>query len=49
MKKEILIIGENFYPEDFGINDLALKFQNNGYKVKVLTQNPSYPFDKIYN
>ena len=49
MKKEILIIGENFYPEDFGINDLALKFQNNGYKVKVLTQNPSYPFDKIYD
>lgn len=47
-KKEILFISENFYPEDFGINDLIFEFANKGYSVKVLTQNPSYPFDKIY-
>ena len=44
----ILIIGERFYPEEFGINDLALEWKKRGYKVSVLTQVPSYPHDKIF-
>ena len=51
MKKNnsILIITEHFYPEEFGINDLAKAWQSEGYEVTVLTQTPSYPFDKVYN
>jgi glycosyltransferase involved in cell wall biosynthesis len=50
MKKNnsVLIITERFYPEEFGINDLAQAWQAKGYEVAVLTQAPSYPFDKVY-
>ena len=50
MKKNnsVLIITERFYPEEFGINDLAQAWQAKGYQVAVLTQLPSYPFDKVY-
>ena len=50
MKKtdSVLIITERFYPEEFGINDLAQAWQDKGYEVAVLTQAPSYPFDKVY-
>ena len=50
MKKtdSVLIITERFYPEEFGINDLAQAWQSKGYEVAVLTQIPSYPFDKVY-
>ena len=50
MKKtnSVLIITERFYPEEFGINDLAQAWQDKSYEVAVLTQMPSYPFDKIY-
>jgi len=50
MKKNnsVLIITERFYPEEFGINDLAQAWQAKGYEVAVLTQLPSYPFDKVY-
>ena len=44
----VLIITERFYPEEFGINDLARAWQAKGYEVAVLTQTPSYPFDKVY-
>lgn len=44
----VLIITERFYPEEFGINDLAQAWQAEGYKVAILTQAPSYPFDKVY-
>jgi glycosyltransferase involved in cell wall biosynthesis len=46
--KNILVIAERFYPEEFGINDLVQAWQRKGYKVAVLTQVPSYPFGKIY-
>jgi glycosyltransferase involved in cell wall biosynthesis len=46
--KNILVIAERFYPEEFGINDLVQAWQQKGYKVAVLTQAPSYPFGKIY-
>ena len=50
MKKtdSVLIITERFYPEEFGVNDLAQAWQAKGYEVAVLTQAPSYPFDKVY-
>jgi len=44
----VLIITERFYPEEFGINDLAQAWQAKGYEVAILTQAPSYPFDKVY-
>jgi hypothetical protein len=47
--KSILIITQYFYPEEFGINDLALEWVNKNYKVTILTQTPNYPFDKIYD
>ena len=44
----VLIITERFYPEEFGINELAIAWKDRGYQVAVLTQIPSYPFDKVY-
>jgi glycosyltransferase involved in cell wall biosynthesis len=46
--KSMLIITDRFYPEEFGINDLARAWQAKGYEVAVLTQAPSYPSDKVY-
>lgn len=48
MSKSILIIAERFFPEEFGINDLVQAWKAKGYTVAVLTQTPSYPFDKVY-
>lgn len=47
--KSILIVTEYFYPEEFGINELAQEWQGRGYDVGVLTLVPSYPFDRIYD
>jgi len=46
---KILIVVERFYPEDFLVNDLAAEWKRQGHDVEVLTQVPSYPFDKIYD
>ena len=46
---KILILVERFYPEDFLVNDLASEWKWMGHDVEVLTQVPSYPFDKIYD
>lgn len=46
---KVLIVVERFYPEDFLVNDLATEWKRCGHKVEVLTQVPSYPFDKIYD
>lgn len=48
MNQSALIITERFFPEEFVINDLAMAWQQKGYEVAVLTQTPSYPFDKVY-
>ena len=45
----ILILVERFYPEDFLVNDLAAEWKRMGHDVEVLTQVPSYPFDKIFD
>lgn len=46
---KILIVVERFYPEDFLVNDLASEWKRMGHEVEVLTQVPSYPFDRIYD
>ena len=45
----VLIVVERFFPEDFLVNDLAAEWKRQGHEVEVLTQVPSYPFDKIYD
>ncbi len=47
-KNEILIITEHYWPENFRINDLALRLFNNGMKITVLTGFPNYPSGSIY-
>ena len=46
---KILILVERFYPEDFLVNDLAVAWKRLGHEVEVLTQVPSYPFDKLFD
>ena len=46
---KVLIVVERFYPEDFLVNDLAAEWKSQGHEVEVLTQVPSYPFDKIFD
>ena len=46
---KVLIVVERFYPEDFLVNDLAAEWKRQAHDVEVLTQVPSYPFDKIYD
>lgn len=46
---KILILVERFYPEDFLVNDLVAEWKRRGDDVEVLTQVPSYPFDKIFD
>ncbi|WP_373034644.1 glycosyltransferase family 4 protein [Sulfurimonas sp.] len=47
--KNILIVTEYFYPEEFKINEIALEWKKKGYKVDVLTQMPTYPQGKIFS
>ena len=49
MSKKILIVTEYFYPEEFKINEIALAWQEKGYSVDILTQNPTYPAGVILN
>lgn len=43
-----MILTERFYPEEFKINGLARFWEEQGFKVGVLTQVPSYPAGKIF-
>jgi glycosyltransferase involved in cell wall biosynthesis len=45
----ILVVVERFFPEDFLVNDFVSELICRGNDVEVLTQVPSYPFDKIYD
>ncbi|MBE6053810.1 MAG: glycosyltransferase family 4 protein [Clostridium sartagoforme] len=51
-KKKVLLISEVFYPEIGSganrITNLAIELKRNGYKVDVLTSEPSYPNKDIY-
>ncbi len=48
-KGKILVVVERFFPEDFLVNDLVAEWMRRGMDVEVLTQVPSYPFDRIYD
>lgn len=47
-KKKILLVSQNFYPENFKSNDIAFELQKKGYNVTVLTGIPNYPEGKYY-
>ncbi len=46
-RKSVLILTERFFPEEFLINDLASEWHITEDRLEILTQVPSYPFDKI--
>ena len=39
----IKIFSQYFWPENFRINDLALYLEENGFKIDIVTSQPSYP------
>lgn len=49
MKKKILLITHNFWPENFPINDIARILGTKYFDLIVLTGKPNYPLGKIYN
>ena len=48
MKKKILVVSQNFYPEQFRINDICKELVKRGYDVTVLTGIPNYPQGKVF-
>ena len=38
-----LVISQNFYPENFRINDLVFSLKKRGHEIEVLTGKPNYP------
>lgn len=44
----ILVISEVFHPENFIINDLVREWKREGHRVDILTQNPSYPYGRVF-
>ena len=48
MKKKILLVCQNFWPENFRSTDVAINLVKAGFDVDVLTGNPNYPAGKIY-
>ena len=47
-KKRILVVSQNFYPEQFRINDICKELVLRGYDVTVLTGLPNYPKGKLF-
>lgn len=48
MKKQILVISQYFYPEQFRINDICTEWVKRGYEVTVITGIPNYPEGRYY-
>lgn len=48
MKKQILVISQYFYPEQFRINDICTEWVKRGYEVTVITGIPNYPEGSYY-
>ncbi|MEG1580878.1 MAG: glycosyltransferase family 4 protein [Bacteroidaceae bacterium] len=46
--KNILLISQHFYPEQFKCNDVAFELAKKGYNVTVLTGIPNYPKGKFF-
>ena len=47
MKKKILLITNNFWPENFPINSF-IKLIQKKFEISILTGKPNYPGGKIY-
>lgn len=45
---KLLIWSQHFWPENFGINNLAICLAKQGHEVTVLTGKPNYPNGKIH-
>lgn len=45
----ILVVTQYFWPENFRINDLVSDWLSRGYRVTVLTGQPSYPNPNLYD
>lgn len=48
MKKNILVVSQYFWPENFRINDIVEHLVKKGHNVNVLTGKPNYPGGKLY-
>ncbi|MCU0344516.1 MAG: glycosyltransferase family 4 protein [Ignavibacterium sp.] len=46
--KNILILTNHFYPENFRVNDVAFELAKNNFNVTVLTGIPDYPQGRFY-
>ena len=44
----ILLVTQNFYPENFKGNDIAFDLAKRGHRVEVLTAIPNYPQGRFY-
>jgi len=45
----VLIITQNFFPEEFKANDIAFELVKRGYKVDALVGIPNYPKGKFFS
>ena len=45
----ILVVSQQFWPENFRINDLATELVNRGHEVTVLTGLPNYPEGQVFD
>ncbi|MBR1676813.1 MAG: glycosyltransferase family 4 protein [Clostridia bacterium] len=45
----ILIVSQYFFPENFGINDIAKSWVQNGHHVEIVTGMPNYPMGEIFD
>lgn len=45
----ILVVSQQFWPENFRINDLTAELVRRGHEVTVLTGVPNYPEGKVYD
>lgn len=48
MKKKILVVSQNYYPEQFRITDICEELVKRDYDVTVLTGLPNYPKGKLF-
>ena len=46
--KNVLIVSQYFWPENFRVNELTEYLTNLGYNVAVITSTPNYPEGKVY-
>lgn len=48
-KKRILVVSQNYYPEQFRITDICEELVKRGHEVTVITGLPNYPEGKIFD